>query len=81
MVVRDDNEGIRLTTVTGTLTFGKVQIGSEDGGTNAGTAIEIDGGSANLQFNDVDIDQDGGSLISIINTFASTLEFDAESQR
>ncbi|TWU08482.1 Ig-like domain-containing protein [Stieleria varia] len=76
----NDNEGIRLTTVTGTLTFSSLDIGSETGQTNAGTAIQIDGGTANLSFSDVDIDQQGGSLISIINTFASTLEFDENSE-
>lgn len=75
-----DNEGIRLKTVTGTMTISNVDIGSSDGQTNSGTAIQIDGGTANIQFNDVDIDQDGGALLEILNTAASTFTFDKNSE-
>ncbi|MEM8912141.1 MAG: putative Ig domain-containing protein, partial [Planctomycetota bacterium] len=75
-----DNEGIRLRTVSGTMTIRNVDIGSADGQTNSGTAIQIHGGTADIQFNDVDIDQDGGSLLEILNTAASTISFDDNSE-
>ncbi|TWU27019.1 putative Ig domain protein [Novipirellula galeiformis] len=76
----NDNEGIRLRNVTGTITIKSTDIGSADGQTNAGTAIQIDGGTASFQFDDLDIDQDGGSLLEILNTAASTIAFDENSE-
>ncbi|TWU03197.1 Ig-like domain-containing protein [Neorhodopirellula pilleata] len=76
----NDNEGIRLSNVTGTIRLSGVQIQSQNGQSVNGTAIQIDGGTASFELDDVDIDQDGGSLIEILNTVASTFVFDENSQ-